>query len=396
MASSTILHMDMDAFFASVEQLDNPSLQGKCLVVGGSHRGVVAAASYEARKYGIRSAMPIFQARQKCPHLIVVPPQRHRYAELSHRIMDTLRTFSPLVEALSIDEAYVDITGCGRLLGSPHDIGRAVKARIREHTRLSCSVGIAPNKFLAKIASDMNKPDGLTIIAPEQVASFIETLPIAKVPGVGPHVFERLAALGVSTLDQVRRLPETLLVRKLGKFGHRLMELAHGRDDSPVVPDSAVKSVSSEITLERDTRDCAILATHLLAQSQTVARQLRKHAVRARTVTLKIKTAEFVQHTRSHTLPHPIQTSEAIYRTAMDLLQGFVLGQSVRLIGVGAGNLIKECTPVQQELFTPDGEASCGQWEKVDRVMDAIAERYGSRSVARGTLIGGNQDPSEN
>ena len=384
--------MDMDAFFASVEQLDNPSLRGKCVVVGGSHRGVVAAASYEARKYGIRSAMPIYQARQRCPHLVVVAPQRRRYSELSHRIMETLRGFSPLVEPLSIDEAYVDITGCGRLMGPAREIGLAVKARIREHTQLTCSVGIAPNKFLAKIASDMNKPDGLTLIAPEQVAAFIETLPIAKVPGVGPHAFEQLAALGVSTLDQVRRMPEALLVRKLGKFGYRLMELAQGRDTSPVVPESPVKSVSSEITLDCDTMDHGVLAAQLLAQSQTVARQLRMHRVRARTITLKIKTADFVQHTRSHTLAHPIQISETIYHTAVNLLQGFVLSQQVRLIGVGAGNLQSESMPVQQELFAECGGKKGGQWEKVDRALDAISERYGPRSVSRATLVDDKQD----
>ena len=392
MASATILHVDMDAFFASVEQLDNPSLRGRCVVVGGSHRGVVAAASYEARKYGIRSAMPIFQARQRCPHLVVVPPQRRRYSEFSHRIMEILRGFSPLVEPISIDEAFVDITGCERLLGGQAEIGLAIKGRILTHTRLTCSVGIAPNKFLAKIASDMKKPDGMTIISPGQVSSFIEKLPVDKVPGVGPHAFERLSGLGISTLGQVRTISESLLVRKLGKFGHRLMELAHGWDDSPVVPESVAKSVSSEITLESDTKDSGALAAHLLAQSEAVARQLRKQRLRTRTITLKIKTAAFVQHTRSRTLPHPIQTSETIYRTALDLLKGFVLLQSVRLIGVGAGNLQPESMPVQQEMFVEYEADKSGQWGKVDRVLDAITERYGPRSVSRGTLVSGKQE----
>lgn len=388
----TILHVDMDAFFASVEQLDNPALRGKCVVVGGSHRGVVAAASYEARKYGIHSAMPIFQARQKCPHLIIVAPQRRRYAELSHRIMGILRDFSPLVEPVSIDEAYMDITGCRRLSGSPSEAGRAVKDRIAAQTLLTCSVGIAPVKFLAKIASDLNKPDGLTLIAPEQVASFIEGLPIGKVPGVGPHAKKSLAGLGIQTLGQVRRLPEALLVRRLGKFGHRLMALAHGRDDSPVETESAAKSVSSEMTLDRDTTDRELLAMHLLAQSETVARQLRQHRVRARTVTLKVKTADFVQHTRSHTLQRPVQNSDTIYRTAQSLFAAFVLTQPVRLIGVGAGNLQPQSRPVQQDLFSQDRQKQHGRWEKIDRVLDAIAERYGRRSIVRGTLTPARQE----
>jgi DNA polymerase-4 len=389
MASPTILHVDMDAFFASVEQLDNPSLRGKCVVVGGSHRGVVAAASYEARKYGVHSAMPIFQARQKCPHLIIVPPQRRRYAALSHQIMDILRSFSPLVEPISIDEAYVDITGCSRLSGCAREAGSAVKARIMEQTGLTCSVGIAPVKFLAKIASDLHKPDGLTLIAPEQVPAFIETLPIEKVPGVGPHARQRLAVLGIQTLGQIRLLPETLLVRRLGKFGHRLMTQAHGRDDSPVVPESAAKSVSSEITLDSDTLDRDVLAAHLLEQSETVARQLRKHDVRARTIILKLKTADFVQHTRSHTLDRPVQSSDTIYETALKLLSAFALSIPIRLIGVGAGNLQPASMPVQRDLFEEARNNQRGQWEKVDQVMDAIAERYGSGSIVRGTLAAG-------
>lgn len=389
MTSPTILHVDMDAFFASVEQLDNPALRGKCVVVGGSHRGVVAAASYEARKYGIHSAMPIFQAKQKCPHLIIVPPHRSRYAALSHQIMDVLRSFSPLVEPISIDEAYVDITGCSRLSGSAREAGLAVKARIMEQTRLTCSVGIAPVKFLAKIASDLHKPDGLTLITPEQVPAFIETLPIEKVPGVGPHARQRLAVLGIQTLGQIRQFPEALLVRRLGKFGHRLMFLAHGRDDSPVVPESAAKSVSSEITLDSDTLDRDVLAAHLLKQSQTVARQLRKHEVRARTVVLKLKTADFIQHTRSHTLARPVQSSDTIYQTALNLLSAVSLSNPIRLIGVGAGNLQPASIPIQRDLFEEPEDHQRGQWERVDRAMDAIAERYGSGSVVRGTLTAG-------
>lgn len=386
MATLTIIHMDMDAFFASVEQLDDPALKGRCVVVGGSHRGVVAAASYEARRYGIHSAMPIFQAMQKCPHLVIVPPRRSRYVELSRQIMAILNDFSPLVEPISIDEAYVDITGCRRLHGTVEQTARAIKTRIATQTRLSCSIGIAPNKFLAKIASDLDKPDGLTHIAPDMVAAFIQALPVHKVPGVGRRTQQILTNWGIQTLGQVNQLSEQQLVRRLGKFGYRLLALANGHDDSPVVPESEAKSISSELTLAQDTQDKTLLAAHLLAQSQTVARQLRQHHVRARTVTLKLKTADFQQHSRNRTLSPPAQSSDRIYQTAIDLLKAFELRQPVRLIGVGAGNLQPETTPVQQDLFADTVIDQQRQWEKVDRAMDAISNRFGREAVKRGTL----------
>ncbi len=386
MASPTILHVDMDAFFASVEQLDDPSLRGRCVAVGGGQRGVVAAASYEARKFGVRSAMPIFQARQRCPHLIVVPPRRQRYAELSQRIMQILGHFSPLVEPISIDEAFVDVGGCERLHGTAQQTGLAIKKQIRAQTGLSCSVGIAPNKFLAKIASDLNKPDGLTLITVEQMISFIDDLPIQKVPGVGARTQQRLAAMGISTLGQVRGFSEAQLVRRLGAFGRRLMELAHGHDDSPVVVASEAKSMSSEITLDQDTRDRALLATHLLAQAQAVAQDLRRHQVRARTITMKLRSADFQRHTRGQTLPQPVDSADAIYATALGLLKAFDLNQPIRLIGVGAGNLQSRQVPLQQELFATEENQQRRQWEKVDRALDAIDERYGRQCVLRGTL----------
>jgi DNA polymerase IV len=385
MTSPIILHVDMDAFFASVEQLDCPALRGQCVVVGGSHRGVVAAASYEARKYGIHSAMPIFQAKSRCPHLKIVPPRRRRYAELSSRIMALLRTFSPLVEPISIDEAFVDFTGCRRLHGSPRETAMAVKHRITAETRLTCSVGMAPNKFLAKIASDLNKPDGFAIIAPEAVPAFIETLAIEKVPGVGARTRKLLMDMGIVYLGQVRHLSEERLVRRLGVFGHRLMTLANGQDDSAVTPESEAKSVSSEITLNQDTVDKRVLTVHLLAQADAVARQLRQHNVRARTLTLKLRTADFQRHTRSCTLQTPTQSSDAIYEAAASLLSAFTLSQAVRLVGIGASGLLPQSVPVQQPLFS-EGTVPHLRWERLDRTLDAITERYGRNAVLRGTL----------
>ena len=386
MASPTIIHMDMDAFFASVEQLDNPALAGKCLVVGTVHRGVVAAASYEARKYGIHSAMPIFQALQRFPRLVIVPPRRRRYTEISRHIMSILEAFSPLVEPVSIDEAYVDISGCQRLYGSAEETATAMKKRIRAETHLTCSVGIAPNKFLAKIASDLHKPDGLTLIAPHAVDAFIAQLPIEKVPGVGARTQEILLNMGIRQLGQVRRFDERQLTRRLGKFGHRLLDLAYGRDDSPVVPESEAKSISSETTLDKDTTDRNVLATHLLAQSETIARQLRSHEVRARTVTLKLRSADFKRHTRSQTLSKAVQSSDILYRTALDLLRAFSISQPIRLIGLGAGNLQPAAMPVQQDLFGDSPDHQHRRWEQVDRAVDAIAERYGRAAILRGTL----------
>ena len=385
MTSPIILHIDMDAFFASVEQMDDPSLQGRCVIVGGlSPRGVVAAASYEARRYGIHSAMPIFQARRRCRDLTIVAPRRGRYAELSGRIMADLRNFSPLVEPVSIDEAYVDITGCQRLHGDPRQTARRIKDRIKSRIGLTCSVGVAPNKFLAKIASDLEKPDGLTVIAPEQVPGFINALPIEKVPGVGRRACETLQGLGVRTLGQVRGLPEDLLIRKMGKFAHRLLELALGRDASAVTPHAETKSVSTETTLPRDTRDRHVLSRHLFSQSQAVARDLRRKGVRARTVSLILKTADFRRHSRNRTLNPPVQSAERIYQTARDLLQAFALDQPVRLVGVGASGLQPDRIPVQADLFPDSRQIQDAKWEKVDRAMDAVADRFGKSAVKRG------------
>ena len=387
MTSFIILHMDMDAFFASVEQLDDASLRGRPLVVGGcSNRGVVAAASYEARRFGIHSAMPIFQARQKCSSLVIVPPRRKRYAALSRTIMTILETFSPLVEPVSIDEAFMDITGCGRLHGSPRQIAQAVKAQILSQVGLTCSVGVAPAKFMAKIASDMEKPDGLTIIEPDQVRGFIDQLPIQKVPGVGSRAEAQLLAMGIRTLGHIRPCPESLLIRKMGKFGLRLKALADGRDDSPVTPLRQTKSISTETTLSRDTRDHNRLCAYLLCQSQAVAAEMRRKKFKARTITLKIKTADFKLHSRSRTLPLPVQSADPIYRAAVALLLDLAPAGPVRLVGVGASGLLAESTPVQADIFSGGQQTRNGKWDKVDQAMDAVNLRFGGRAVARGKL----------
>ena len=381
-----ILHIDMDAFFASVEQLDHPELKGKALVVGGdSGRGVVAAASYEARRYGIHSAMPMFMAKLRCPRLVIVPPRKGRYSEVSRSVMAILHRYSPIVEQVSIDEAYLDAAGCGRLYGHPQAMASAIKTDILNQVALTCSIGIAPLKFLAKIASDMQKPDGLTVITRETLSGVIASLPVEKVPGVGKHAHEQLRRMGIATLGEVRKIRPSVLVERLGKFGHRLSDLAHGRDESTVTPHSPTKSISTERTMSADTRDREQLKQHLLAQSQEVGRQLRRQGFLARTITLKLKDTDFRQMTRSITLDRPSQSSETLYRTAEALLASQPLDKPIRLIGVGASALIADTTPQQACLFPILGKKENG-WGKVDRAVDRIAERFGRSAVHRGSL----------
>ena len=378
--------MDMDAFYASVEELDNPLLKGKCVIVGGqSERGVVSAANYEARKFGVHSAMPVFQAREKCPEAIFLPPRMGRYKELSAKFMSILREFSPLVEPVSIDEAYVDIAGCERLFGGINEIAPSIKKRIREGLNLTCSLGAAPNKFLAKIASDMDKPDGLTIIMPENVQQFIESLPIHKVPGVGKNTHDKLKLLGIRTLGDVKNYPAEIIIRKFGKFGRRLMELADGIDRSVVTPVSKTKSVSAEETLLRDTDDKQALKRYILKQAERVARELRKLDVRARTISVKIKHSDFKQVTRSVTIEDPTQSSEVIIREAFQLLERYRMPKEARLIGVGVSNLVSETGPAQVDIFERDDPEN-SNWEKLDEAIDTITEKFGTDVIKRASL----------
>jgi DNA polymerase-4 len=380
------MHIDMDAFYASVEQLDNPWLRGRCVIVGGtSGRGVVAAASYEARRFGIRSAMPIFQARQRCPQGVFISPRMDRYQQVSGEVMTILREFSPLVEPVSIDEAFLDLAGTERLHGSPAELARTLKKRIRAAVQLSCSVGVAPSRFLAKVASDFQKPDGLTVIQPDQVAAFIDRLPIGKVPGVGPKTHARLDQLGVLFLGEIRKFPEPTLESIFGSYGLRLLELSRGIDPTPVMPHAPAKSVSSECTLAEDTRDPAALTRCLLEQADEVAAGLRQEGVKARTVVLKIKHADFKLFTRRTTFTPPTQSSKVLYRHAVRLLQDYHLRQKIRLVGLGATGFVPADAPRQQELFAEEKTSQEG-WEKVDRTLERIKSKYGEKVIRRATL----------
>jgi DNA polymerase-4 len=387
-----ILHIDMDAFYASVEQLDHPWLQGKCVIVGGtSGRGVVAAASYEARRFGVHSAMPVFQARRCCPQGVFVRPRMERYQAVSAEVMGILREFSPRVEPVSIDEAFVDLGGTERLHGAPPDAARAIKQRIRQTVRLGCSIGVAPNRFLAKIASDLDKPDGLTVIGPDQAIDFIDRLPIAKVPGVGPKTQEKLTAIGVRLLGDIRRLPAPMLTRIFGSYGARLLELAQGVDATPVSPDTPARSVSSECTLEQDTCDVGLLTRCLLEQADEVAAGLRREGVKARTVILKIKHADFTLATRRTTVAPPVQASKELYRHAVRLLNEYRNSQRVRLIGLGATGFVPANAPLQLEVFATVKEPR-EEWERVDQTLESIQRRFGKAIIGRAAL---SDDPDD-
>lgn len=382
-----IAHIDMDAFFASVEVLDNPDLRGKPVIVGGSsRRGVVSAASYEAREFGVHSAMPLFQARRLCPHGIFRPVRMKRYHEVSSVVMSCLRAFSPLVEQVSVDEAYIDLTGTEKLFGDPWEAAERIKGAIRRKTSLTCSIGISTNKLLAKIASDMHKPDGVTIIPPEEVRRFLDDLPIGRIPGIGARSEEDLAGIGVKTIGDVLKVSPGFLAERFGKLGERLRAIAEGKVTSPVVPFSQPKSVSHEQTLEEDTGDVKILKGHLIQQAGNVGSRLRRYGLRGKTVVLKIKYADFKQITRSATLDRPTHVGKTIYTEAVKLLEAQQLARKVRLIGVGVSNLEPAGDRGQLDLFFErrPGEE---KWERAERAVDEVVRRFGKGALKPGSAV---------
>ncbi|HFE53135.1 MAG TPA: DNA polymerase IV [Bacteroidetes bacterium] len=386
-----ILHLDMDAFFAAVEEMDNPSLRGKPVVVGadpkgGRGRGVVSTANYEARKYGIHSAMPISEAYRRCPHAVFLPVRGHRYAEISRQIMAILRQYTPLVEPLSIDEAFLDLTHTLRIHGDPVAVAREIKSRIRREVGdLTASIGIAPNKFLAKIASDLEKPDGLVVVGEDQIEAFLWPLPVSRLWGVGKKTQPVLEALGIRTIGHLARFPKEELVERFGSFGAHLWELAHGVDDRPVVPASEAKQVSREHTFEQDVGDLEVVERTLLALVDRVTRTLRDEGVRGRTVTLKIRLEDFSTFTRSRTLSEPTDRFAVVAEVARDLLHRFRReGKRVRLIGVGVSNLERGAR--QLSLFDEKEPE-----EAADDVVDLVRKRFGEQAIRRAAALGRNE-----
>jgi len=381
-----ILHVDMDAFFAAIEQRDRPELAGRPLVVGGSStRSVVSTASYEARRFGIHSAMPMFMAMDKCRDLIIVPPDKPKYAAVSGQIMSIVSRFTPIVEPVSIDEAFLDVTGCERLFGSVQAICAAIRQTIKQEVGLTCSIGASHLKFLAKIASDMNKPDGTHIILPSDAPAVIQNLPIKKVPGVGRCAMDRMGQLGIVTLGDVNRIPFHILEKKFGKFAFDLLNFAGGTDPSKVRTDHLIKSISSESTLENDTLETLVLKRHLLAHAQRVGKQLRAKGIKALNTTLKVKFSDFSQITRQTKLMEPICSSMAIYNAACSLLEKTILTRKVRLIGVGVSSFSNLETPVQMELFDSPGIQE-KKWAALDRAVDSISQRFGGQTITAASL----------
>ncbi len=378
-----ILHIDMDAYFASVEQLDNPELRGKPVIIcGQSKRSVVSTASYEARKFGVHSAMPYFQAKKLCPEGLFIRGRMSRYKEISISIFDLLYEFTPVVEPVSIDEAYLDITGCERIIGEPEVAALKIKQTIYEKTGLTCSVGGAPLKFLSKIASDLNKPDGITIITKGDVHSFIKKLDIKKVPGVGKATYKNLEKLSVKTLGDVDKISESTLTKVLGIQGARLKKLSKGIDFSIVSNKSVRKSISTETTFSEDIDKPTEIKKFLLFQSDDIARQLRKKKVRAKTITLKITFSDFQQVTRRHTLDTSTQSAKTINKEAVLLFEKENCQKKIRLIGVGCASLVPEVQLSQSSMFEEKNE-SLENWEKAEKAIDSILTKFGKSSVER-------------
>ncbi len=381
----TILHIDMNAFFASVEQSMNPALREKPIaVIGSAHRTVITTSSYEARKCGVKTGMAVWEAKRCCPELILVVGNNRRYTHTSSEIMKLLFDYTPLVEVSSIDEAFMDVTGCLRLFGSPENIAYLLKARIRNRFGITCSIGIAPNKLLAKLASDMQKPDGLTIIRAEETSRVLEKLPITDLCGVGRRMERHLRLLGITTCGELGRFPVEILKKKFGIVGEHLQRMGKGLDDSPVQPPQnaePVKSVGHSMTLERDIETREEILRYLLQLSEMVGRRARRYGVTGKTVSLYVRYADFdTSFGKQQTQGDYISLSEDIYRAAVRILDSVPLEQPVRLLGVRLSNLRHR--EEQLPLFID---------EKIKvfatRAMDEVNNRYGDFTVTFGALL---------
>jgi DNA polymerase-4 len=380
----TILHVDMDAFYASVEQRDNPELRGKPVVVGGDNRGVVAAASYEVREFGVRSAMPMADARRRCPDLIRIAPRMSHYKAVSKQIFTIFRHFTPLVEGLSLDEAFLDVTGCRNLHGSGVDIARQIKQRILEETSLTASVGVAENKLVAKIASDLDKPDGLSVITSDNVQDKLDPLPVAVIPGIGRQTLARLGRLNIHSVADLRLAPDRDLESVFGRFATRTRERASGIDNRPVVAEREEKSISAEETYDVDLEDRGDMERELLRLTETTAARMRKSRLQASTVQVKIRQADFQTFTRQRSVQPPVNSTDQIYHLACELLGAWLEenpGTRIRLLGVGGSNL----SPAEQrDLFADEDSPATSA---VDQAVDDIRDRFGSLSVSRARTL---------
>ncbi|MHC5210576.1 MAG: DNA polymerase IV [Planctomycetota bacterium] len=386
-AGRGILHVDMDAFYASVEQRDRPELRGRPVLVGhDGPRGVVSAASYEARPFGCHSALPIARAKRLCPQAVIVPPRMAHYVAVSEQVFGVFESITPLVEPLSIDEAFLDVTGSTRLFGAPAEIAVEIKRRILGETQLSASVGVASNKFLAKLCSDWDKPDGLTVLEPDQVLERLAPLPIRRMWGVGPATERRLVVAGVRTFGDVQCMSADEAERRLGSQGVAFRRLARGEDSRPVVPDSEAKSLGAEQTFGQDLDDPEAVRQVLLAQWDRIGSRLRRHGLVGRVVTVKIRYGDFETISRSATLDAATDRSDLLRETAAGLFTAWARGgfRPVRLIGGAIGRLGRPGGG-QGTLFPDPAEESA---RRLDRATDAIRDRFGASAVRRGASDG--------
>jgi len=389
-AARAILHVDMDAFYASVEQRDQPRLKGQPLIVGGTtNRGVVAAASYEVRKFGVRSAMPIREALRRCPHAICVPPRMAVYREVSHQVFAVFHEYTPVVEGLSLDEAFLDVTASLALKGDAVSIARGIKHRILEQTRLTASVGVAPNKLVAKIASDLEKPDGLTVVDAHNLRAVLDPLSVRRLPGLGRKLGERVEAAGIATFGQLRTAPGALLWPIFGRDSQRMRERAAGIDDRPVLAEWDEKSISAEETFLADLTDPARMRAEVLRLADRAGTRMRGQNLATGCVQVKIRRADFATFTRQRRFEPSTTDSRTIARIAADLLAEWLGVQPrarVRLLGVGVNHLH---AADQMDLFTLPGTtaAAAGSSTALDATVDQIRERFGNLAVRRGSAL---------
>lgn len=382
-----ILHADMDAFFASVEQHDRPELREQPVIVCGTGaRGVVSAASYAARRFGIHSAMPTREARKRCPHGIFIAPRINRYREVSEQVFAAMRSITPLVEGLSLDEAFLDITGSVKLFGGARNVGEALRQRIQAETGLAVSIGIAPNKFVAKIASDLEKPAGFVLVAPDDVRAFLDPLPVSRLWGLGPKTLPRVQESGLHTFRDFRLAKPELLRALLGRQAERFRQLASGIDERTVEPVREDKSVSAEETFERDLHELSAVEGVLLALTEKVAGRLRRDQLLPRTLTLKIRERDFTTHSRSHTFAPASNDTRVLFEQARRLLQAWWQqhpGAALRLLGVGTSQF--ETLP-QDDLFA-DSDPVRQRNSRLDALVDSVRDRFGGDALKRARLL---------
>jgi DNA polymerase IV len=393
-AEPAILHCDLDAFYASVEQLADPTLVGKPVIVGGlGPRGVVAAASYEARRFGVFSAMPMARARRSCPDGVFLAPRFDAYQDASRAVMGILRSYTPLVEPISLDEAFLDVSGARRRFGPGRDIAVTIRQRVRAETGLTVSVGVASTKFLAKLASDTSKPDGLLVIEPGEELAFLHPLPVERLWGVGPATQKRLARLGVRTVGDLAALGEDTLVAALGAArGAHLHALAHNIDERSVEPERAVKSIGHEETFPVDHTEPEVLRREVARLADRTAARLRAAGHRGRTVQLKVRFADFRTITRSRTLPAPTDLAAEIAATARALLDGVDTGEGVRLLGVSVQQLVEAETPLALDFDAGRGDP---RRAALERSIDGVRSRFGPESVRPARLAAPAARPPE-